>query len=81
MWQDYIISIVGFLFGFMLFPQIRDAWHGRAMNGWTSGLTTVGLIVLAICFGSLELWISFAGEVFVASCWALVWFLGIVKNV
>ena len=84
MWQDYVISIIGFAFGFMLFPQIRDAWNGKHMNRWSSGFTTAGMFVLTICFGTMEMWISFAGEFFVTICWFSIWFLSYLvphKNV
>ena len=80
MWQDIVISIVGFLFGFMMFPQVRDSWHGNHINGWSSGLTALGLFILVICFGSMQLWISTIAETFVGITWLVIWLLNILET-
>jgi len=80
MWQDIVIAVVCFLFGFMLFPQIRSSLHGRHVNAWSAGLTSIGLFVIAIMFATLELWVSFASDVFAGSVWLLLWYLAVFKN-
>ena len=47
MWQDFLIALVGLSFGLMLFPQLRDVIHGKSVNIYTAGLTTVGLYVFS----------------------------------
>jgi len=75
MWQDYIISIVGFSFGFMLFPMIRDSIKGQTVNMYSAGLTALGLYTLSFCFFTLELWISTISNIFSASTWLVLFIL------
>jgi len=81
MWQDYVISIVGFLFGFMLIPQLIDIIRNHSiLNLYSAGLTAVGLYVLGIVFFTLELWVSVAAEVFVGSVWLLVFIFSLINK-
>jgi hypothetical protein len=77
MWEDIVISVMGFLFGFMLFPQVRDSLNGKCMNLYTSGLTTLGIFCIDIAFASLGLWISVISETFVGLVWLLLFVLGV----
>jgi hypothetical protein len=79
MWQDIIIALVGLSFGFMLVPQLRDVIHGKSMNVYTAGLTTVGLYILAATFYTLNLWITVFAEIFSGTIWFLL-FLFSVRN-
>jgi len=77
-WQDIIISIVSLLFGFVMFPQLKDAWHGKTvLNSYTSGLTSFGLFVMAGTFLTLSLWISFISELFSGVIWSMLFFLSL----
>jgi len=64
MWQDIVIAIVGFLFGFILLPLLRDVWRGDSTNIYTAGLTTIGLYVLAATFFTMRYWLSFTADLF-----------------
>lgn len=76
MWQDLVISVVGFLFAIMVIPQLIDSIKGKSfVNMWTSGLTAIGLSILAFCFATMEMWVSTAAEIAVALAWFLAWML------
>ena len=79
MWQDTVIAIVGFLFGIMLFPQLRDVLKGSYLNVYTAGLTTAGIFTLAITFATLNLWISVTADIFTGTVWLIIFLLS-VKN-
>ena len=85
MWQDYVISSAGLIFGFLLMPQIHDVYMGKlTMNKYTVALTTIVAGILCICFYTLNMYFAFFGELFVTFCWFLLW-LGVTyipgKNV
>ena len=77
MWQDIVIALVGLSFGFMLLPQLRDAIHGKSVNVYTAGLTTVGLYILAITFVTLNMWITAFAELFSGTIWLLLFLLSV----
>ena len=69
-WQDIVIMIVCYGFGFALIPSIRSASKPAL---WTSFLTGLGLVVIAVCFVTLGLWLSFISEVFAATMWFILY--------
>jgi hypothetical protein len=71
-WQDIVISVVSFSFGFMLFPQLKDVIRGTPLNQYTAGLTTAGLYLLGCTFITLSLWFSAASEFFAGTIWLLL---------
>jgi hypothetical protein len=77
MWQDIVIALVGLSFGFMLLPQLRDAIHGKSVNMYTAGLTTVGLYILATTFVTLNMWITVFAEIFSGTIWLLLFLLSV----
>jgi len=78
-WQDKVIMIVGFLFGFMLIPMVIDSLDGMTVNLITSFNTMVGLYIIAFCFWTMKLKLSFISQVFSGSMWAVLFILGIIK--
>lgn len=80
MWQDYVIAVVGLLFGFMMFPQIRDSLKGKTVNAVSAGLTMLGLFVLGFTFASLDLWLSVASEFFSGGTWLVLFVLSVKEN-
>ena len=76
-WQDYVISIVSFSFGFMLLPMMYDAINGYDVNLISSGLTMVGIYVLAYTFWTLDLKKSFISQAFTGTVWLAIFILGI----
>lgn len=79
-WQDIVISIVGLMFGVILFPQLKDVWKGRTiLNLYSASLTTLGLFILAITFATMDLWLSFVADFFSATVWFLLFALSL-KN-
>jgi len=78
-WQDKVIMVVGFLFGFMLIPIIIDSWNGQTINIFSTFLTTIGLYTIAICFWTLKLKLSFISESFAGTMWLILFILGVVK--
>ena len=79
-WQDYVISTVSVLFGFILFPQLKDVIkNGESLNLFTAGFTTFGLYILGLTFFTLQMWLSVFAEFFSGTVWLLL-FLYSVKN-
>jgi hypothetical protein len=74
-WQDIVISVICFLFGFMLFPQIKSSLKGRHVNVWSAGLTSLGLYIIAIAFATLDLWLSVISDLFSGTVWLILWYL------
>lgn len=81
MWQDIIIALVGLSFGFMLFPQLRDVIHGKSVNVYTAGLTTVGLYILAITFFTLDMLITVIAEIFSGTVWLLLFLFSATNKI
>jgi len=77
-WQDKVIMVVGFLFGFMLIPMILDSLHGQTVNIISSFLTMIGLYIMAICFWTLKLRLSFVANIFSGTMWAILFVLGVI---
>lgn len=79
-WQDIVISIVGLMFGVILFPQLKDVWKGKTiLNLYSASLTTLGLFILAFTFATMDLWFSFVADFFSATVWFLLFALSL-KN-
>ena len=80
MWQDIVIALVGLSFGFMLLPQVRDGIHGKSVNMYTAGLTTIGLYILAITFFTLDMWITVIAEIFSGTVWLLLFLFSVINK-
>ncbi len=80
LWQDIVIAIVSLLFGFMLFPQLRDVISSKSVNVYTAGLTTVGLFTLATTFFTLEMWITVIAEIFSGTVWFLLFLFSVINK-
>jgi hypothetical protein len=79
-WQDVVIAVVSILFGFILLPQFRDLLRGKVyINLYTSGLTAIGLYILAATFLTMDFWISFIADIFSGTVWLLL-FIFSVRN-
>lgn len=75
-WQDIVISLVGLMFGVILFPQLKDVWRGKTiLNLYSASLTTLGLFILAFTFATMNLWFSFVADFFSATVWFLLFLL------
>lgn len=77
-WQDKVIMVIGFLFGFMLVPMIIDSLHGQTVNVFSSFLTACGLYILAICFWTLKLRLSFIANMFSGTMWLILFVIGVI---
>ena len=80
MWQDIVIAIVGFLFGFILLPLLRGVWRGDSTNIYTAGLTTIGLYILAATFFTMHYWLSFTADLFSGTIWLLLFIFSILHK-
>ena len=80
MWQDYVISVVGLSFGFLLIPQIVSSMKGKHVNPWSSGLTAVGLLILAYCFKSLGLHLAAIANCITAAAWTTLFLLSSLEK-
>ena len=79
MWQDYVISIIGVSFAFMLIPQLSWSLKGRHVNKWSSGLTALGLYILSGTLLTLGLYLACLGNLASALMWTTIFFLSIIK--
>lgn len=77
-WQDKTIMVVGFLFGFLLIPMMLDSINGNTVNPYSSFLTMFGLYVMAICFYTLKLKLSFVANAFSGTMWLGLFILGVI---
>lgn len=80
MWQDYGLSIIGFSFAVMLFPQLKDTWYGKFMNRKTALMTGLGLIAMGIIFATLGLWLTVAANLLVGCTWLTIFGLSYRKH-
>ena len=80
MWQDYVISVVGFMFAFMLIPQFISSWRGSHVNRWSSGLTTLGLLILMGCFISMKMYFACAANLMTGAAWFFIFILAFVRR-
>ena len=79
-WQDYVIAIVSFAFGFMILPQIIDSFRGKSyINLITSILTVSGLIVMGFTFATMSMWISATANISTCMMWTILMILSL-KN-
>jgi len=79
-WQDYVIAIVSFAFGFMILPQIIDSYKGKSyINLVTASLTVSGLVVMGFTFSTMSMWISAGANVSTCFMWTLLLYFAL-KN-
>lgn len=70
MWQDVVLSIVGFLFTVMLIPQLVDASYGKSiLNFWTCLVTGAGCIVVGI----VDITLNLQYAAIVSVCTGVMW--------
>lgn len=59
MWQDFVLTGINLLFGFMLLPQLKDVIKNKHyLNLYTCGFTFTGLCICNVTMVTLELWLS-----------------------
>ncbi|MFC4357531.1 hypothetical protein ACFO0N_06145 [Halobium salinum] len=73
MWQEYIIAAVTLVLTLSVLPTIRD--HDARVPLQTSGLTTVGLLVKAVAFGSAGMTAPALGAGLGCVMWAVLAYL------
>jgi len=70
-WQDIVIMIACFGFAVALIPSIR----GKQKPAKSSCLITIILLsAIAVCFGTLKLWLSLAAEITSIIAWSILLF-------
>ena len=70
-WQDVVISIACFGFAVALVPSIR----GKQKPERSSCLTTIVLLTaIAVCFATIDLWVSFWSEITAIIAWGILLF-------
>lgn len=73
MWQDLVLSVVGFLFTIMLLPQLTDAMRGKALlNFWTCLITGMGCITIGIVDLTLGLPLAMVVSISTGIMWLLL---------
>lgn len=70
-WQDIMIFICMIFFGYALIPQIYHNYkHKRgSVTIQTSLITSVGMFILAVCFFTLQMYLTMAIEIVMAGLW------------
>jgi len=71
MWQDIGITVITYLFGVMLLPQVREVYRGATINSLSGALYTAGFFALGYIFVTLRLWISVSAFIFTGIIWLL----------
>ena len=69
MWQDHLMMVVGYVFGFALLPSVLGK---NKPERWTCLMTFMGLVAIAVAVGSLGLWLTFIANIFTAIMWLVV---------
>uniref|UniRef100_A0A6H2A1K2 Uncharacterized protein n=1 Tax=viral metagenome TaxID=1070528 RepID=A0A6H2A1K2_9ZZZZ len=70
-WQDWVISIIGWVFGIALLPSVL----GKNKPAKSSCLLTgVGLLIMGITMATMSLWMSFASNMLCGSLWLAMLF-------
>jgi len=70
-WQDIIICVGCFGFALALIPSIRSK-HKPVRSSCL--LTMVLLAMIAVCFATLHLWLSFSAEITSFIAWGVLLF-------
>jgi hypothetical protein len=70
---------VSFMFGLMLIPMIIDSINGYTVNIISAFLITIGLYVIACCFFTLKLKLSFLSEIFAGTAWLILFVFSLLK--
>jgi len=68
MWQDYVLPVGAFMFSIALIPTLRSKTQKPAL--WTSIGTVLVLIVFAVTFATLDLWVSAIAEAIGVLFWS-----------
>jgi len=70
-WQDIVIFICTVFFGYALIPQIYYNYKnkGGSVTIQTSLITSIGMYILAICFFTLQMYLTMAIEIIMGSLW------------
>ncbi len=71
-WQDIVIAVCCFVFGFGLFPAVRSATQKPPRS--TALITAIAQTVLAITLATLSLWLGTAGNGLCALLWWILVF-------
>ena len=77
-WQDEVIMCMTILFGIAVIPSIITTMNGQPVNLLTSGLIMFGCYIIAFCFYTLDLKLSFTMETFNGSMWLLLFIVAIL---
>lgn len=74
MWQDYIITIVNFIFAYALIPQVLQGFREKKghINFQTALFNTIGMYAVVIAYATLNLWFSTIVGTFNATMWLLL---------
>jgi len=68
-WQDIVMSIIGFGFSLALIPTIL----GKSKPAFLSSLLTcAGLFITTICVLTLNLWLTTAADILATIAWGII---------
>lgn len=70
MWQDWVISVLQWVFILALLPTVFHATQKPPVS--TSLLSGIGLLVLSATYSTLDLWVSTFSSFLLGTIWILV---------
>ena len=70
-WQDIVIMVACFGFAVALIPSIRG---GQKPERSSCLFTIILLLAIAVCFGTLKLWLSMTAEITAIIAWGILLF-------
>lgn len=70
-WQDVVIMVACFSFALALIPSIRG--QNKPARS-TCAMTIVALTAVAVCFGTLRLYLALASEIVGITAWGILLF-------
>jgi uncharacterized protein with PQ loop repeat len=75
MWQDIIMSTVGIIFAVVLIPQAIDCYKKKCrMNVVSCSITTIGLVIIAVCMFTLDAYYTAVMNIITACVWGACWY-------
>ena len=81
MWQDLVMSIVGFVFALVMIPQLIDCYKKKCkMNSISCCITIIGLVTMGVCMFTLDAYYTALMEMVTAAVWGLCWWFSLGWN-
>lgn len=80
-WQDIVLTSIGFMFAIFLVPMAKDALRGKLINPFTSMSTAIGLYTTSIIYTTLGLWLATIASAMSGTMWLIIFLVPYKKSV